>query len=130
MVVSFWLLWRPLLSVLLPLRVYKYGGGGRSSCYANSLSDALHSAHSRPTFCEHRESGRAGLRNCRPHSYACTGVRAIRFLGSVLASACSVHSTNANPVLRRRRRSSDYTTYIYLYRLRTTTSNIHTRYLV
>jgi hypothetical protein len=50
----------------LPLLVYKYGGGGRSSGYANSLSDALHSVHSRLTFCDHRESGRAGLRNRRP----------------------------------------------------------------
>jgi hypothetical protein len=85
--VSFWLLWRPLLSIPLPLRVYKYGGGGRSSGYANSLSDALHLVHSRPTFCEHRESGRAGLKNRRPLRYTCKGVRAIRFLGSVLVTA-------------------------------------------
>jgi hypothetical protein len=33
------------------------------------------------------ESGRAGLRNHRPQIYTCTGVRAIRFLGSVFATA-------------------------------------------
>jgi hypothetical protein len=94
------------------------------------LSDALLSAHPRPTFCEHRESGRAGLRNRRPQSYICTGVRAIRFLGSVLATTRSVRSTNADPVPHRRRRSRGCTAYICLHRLRTTTSNIHTRCLV
>jgi hypothetical protein len=130
MAVSFWLWWRPLYSVPLPLRVYKYGGGGRSSGYANILSDALHTAHSRPTVCEHRESERVGLRNRRPKSYTCTGVRAIRFLGSVPATARSVRSTNDDPVLRRRRRSRDCTAYICLHRLHTTKSNIHTRCLM
>jgi hypothetical protein len=65
MTVNFWLLWRLLLSVPLPLRVYKYEGGGHTSGYTNSLSDALHLAYSRPTFCEHRESGRADLQNRR-----------------------------------------------------------------
>jgi hypothetical protein len=128
MVVSFWFLWRSLLSVPLPLRMYKYGGGG---ClfwlHTNSLSNALHSTHSHPTSYEHREIRRAGLRNHRPQSYTCTSVRVIRFLGSVLATARSVRSTNANPVLRRRHRSWHYTAYICMYRLRMTTSNIHTR---
>jgi hypothetical protein len=86
----------------LPLRLYKYGGGGCSSGYANSLSDALHLAHFRPTFCEHKESGRAGLQNHRPQRYTCTGVRAIRFLGIVLTTARFVRSTRADPVLWRR----------------------------
>jgi hypothetical protein len=85
-------------------------------------------SHSRPTFCEHRECGRAGLRNRRPQINTCTGVRAIRFLGSVLATARSVRSTNADQV--RRRRSKNCTAYIYMHRLRTTISNIHTRCLV
>jgi hypothetical protein len=46
-----------------------------------------------PTFCEHRESGRASLRNRCPQSYTCMGVRAIRFPGSVLATARFVRST-------------------------------------
>jgi hypothetical protein len=83
----------------LPLRVYKYGGGGRSSGYANSLSDALHSAHSRPTFCKHRESGRAGLRNRRSQRYTCTCVRAIRFLGSILATARFIRSGSSSSTL-------------------------------
>jgi hypothetical protein len=66
--------------------------------HANSLLDALHSAHSCPTFCDHRESGRAGLRNRHLQSYICTGVQAIRFLGSVLGTARSIRSTNADPV--------------------------------
>jgi hypothetical protein len=114
----------------LPPRVYKYGGGGRSSIYANSLSDALHSAHSCPTFCEHRESGRAGLQNWRPQRYTCTGVRAIMFLGSVLATARFVRSTSADRVHHRRRRSRDCIVYACLHRLCMTTSNIHTRCLV
>ena len=51
------------------------------------ISRELQTTHSRPIFCEHRESGRAGLRNHRPQRYTCTGVRAIRFLGSVFATA-------------------------------------------
>jgi hypothetical protein len=85
---------------------------------------------SRPTFCEHRECGRAGLRNRRPQSDTCTGVRAIRFLGSVLATARIVCSTSTDQISRPRRRSRDCTAYICLRRLRTTTSNIHTRCLV
>jgi hypothetical protein len=114
----------------LPLLVYKYGGVGRSSGYANSLSDTLHSAHSRPTFFEHRESERAGLQNRRTQRYTCTGVWAIRFLGSVLATARFILLICASSVLRRRRHSRDCTAYICLHRLRTTTSNIHTRCLV
>jgi hypothetical protein len=130
MAVSFWLLWWPLLSVPLPLRVYKYVGGGRSSGYANNHPDALHLAHSRPTFYKHRESERAGLRNRRPQRYTCTSVRAINFFGSVLATARFVRSTNANSVLHRRCRSRDCTAYTCLHRLCTTTSNIHTICLV
>jgi hypothetical protein len=50
--------------------------------HENKFLNELHTAHSRPTFCEHRESGRASLRNRRPQSYTCTGVWAIRFLGA------------------------------------------------
>jgi hypothetical protein len=80
-----------------PLDVYKHGGDGggeaASSHAREDLSDALHSAHHRPTFCEHRESGRASLHNRRPQSYTCMGVRAIRFSGSILATARFVRST-------------------------------------
>jgi hypothetical protein len=95
----------------------------------NSLRRVAHS-HFCPTFCKHRECGRAGLRNHRPQSDTCTGVRAIRFLGTVLATARFVRSTSADQVPRRRRRSRDCITYICLHRLCTTTSNIHTRCLV
>jgi hypothetical protein len=123
--------WRSLLSIRLPLRVYIYGVGEVASSYntVNSLRRVAH-IHSRPTFCEHRECGRAGLRNRRPQSYTCTGVRAIKFLWSVLTTARFVRSTNADQVPRRRRRLRDCTAYICLHRLRTTTSNIHTRCLV
>jgi hypothetical protein len=70
------------MSVPLLLRVYKYGGGGRSSSDVNSLSDVLHSVHSRPTFCEYRKSVRADLRNRHPQNYTYTSVRAINFLGA------------------------------------------------
>jgi hypothetical protein len=56
----------------------------------------LQSANSRPTFCEHRESGRAGLRNHCPQRYTCTGVRAIRFLGTVLATARFIRSSSSS----------------------------------
>jgi hypothetical protein len=99
--------------------------------HVRTVSDVLlHTVHSCPTFCEHRECGRAGLRNRRPQSYTCTGVRVIKILGSVLATARSVRLTNVDQVPHRRRRSRDCTAYIWLYRLRTTTSNIHTRCLV
>jgi hypothetical protein len=94
------------------------------------FSDALRIAHPRPTFCEHRECGIAGLWNRRSQRDTCTGVRVIRFLGSVLAIAHFVRSTSADQVPRRRRRSWDYTAYICLRRLRTTMPNIHTRCLV
>jgi hypothetical protein len=54
-------------------RVYIYGGGEaasgndntiRSRSATNSLRRVAHS-YSRPTFCEHRECGRACLRNRR-----------------------------------------------------------------
>jgi hypothetical protein len=76
--------------------VYKYGEGGRYSGYANSLLDALHLAHSHPTFYEHRENERAGLQNHRPRRYTCTGVRAIRFLGSVLTIALFIRSDSSS----------------------------------
>jgi hypothetical protein len=76
----------------LPLSVYMYKGGGRSFSFANRHSDALHSAHSCPAFYEHREIGRAGLWTCRLQRYTCTGVRAISFLGSVLATARFIRS--------------------------------------
>jgi hypothetical protein len=91
------------------------------------FSDLLRTAHPRPTFREHRKCGRAGLRNRRPQRDTCMGVRAIRFLRSVLATARFVRSTSADQVPRRRRRSWDCTAYICL---RTTTSNIHTRCLM
>jgi hypothetical protein len=73
---------RPLLSAPLPLRVYKYEGGGRSSSYMNRHSDALHLAHSYPTFCKHRESGKEGLRNRCPQRYTCTMCVRSRFWGA------------------------------------------------
>jgi hypothetical protein len=119
-----------LFSFSLPSARVKYEGGGRFSGYTNSLLDALHSAHFRPTFCEHRESGRADLQNHSPQRYTCMGVWEIRFLVSILATARFVRSTSADPVQRCWRRSRDCTAYTCLHRLCTTTSNIHTRCLV
>jgi hypothetical protein len=96
----------------------------------NILSYVLHTIHSCLIFCKHIVSGGASLRNCHPQSYTCTGVRAIRFLGSVLVTAHFIHSTSVDQVPRRQRHSRDYTAYICLHRLRMTTSNIHTRCLV
>jgi hypothetical protein len=116
-------------------RVYIRGGEvacghDNSTREHTTFSDALRIAHPRPTFCKHRRCGRADLRNRRPQRYTCTGVRATRFLGSVLATARFVRSSSADQVSRCRRHSRDCTAYICLRRLRTTTSNIHTRCLV
>ena len=116
-------------------RVY-IRGGETTSGHDNStrehttFSDALRTTHPRPTFCEHRQCGRAGLWNRRPQIDTCTNVWAIRFLGSVLATARFVRSSSADQVPRYRCRSRDCTAYIFLHRLLTITSNIHTRCLV
>ena len=60
----------PLLFSLL-LTGYKNGEGELFQ------SRELQTTHSRPIFCEHRESGRASLRNRRPQRYTCMGVHAI-----------------------------------------------------
>jgi hypothetical protein len=52
------------------------------------------------------------------------------FFGSALATARFVRPTNTDQVPRSRCHSRDCTAYICLHRLRTTTSNIHTRCLV
>jgi hypothetical protein len=61
------------------------------------------------------------------HLHWCAGDQV---LGSILATARFVRSTSADQVPRHRRYSWDCTAYICLRRLRTTTSNIHTRCLV
>jgi hypothetical protein len=136
--VSFWLAVTvaPMVTVIVcwpPSACVYIRGWEAASGYVRThvqFSDALRTAHPRPTFCEHRQCGRAGLRNRRPHRHTCTSVRAIRFLGSVLATSRLVRSTSADQAPRRRHRSWDCTTYICLRRLRTTTLNIHTRCLV
>jgi hypothetical protein len=111
-------------------------GGEAASGHDNStrehttFSDALRTAHPRPTFCEHRQCGRAGLQNCHPQRDTYTDVRAIRFLRSVLVTARFFRSSSADQIPRQQRRSRDCTAYICLCWLRTTTSNIHTRCLV
>jgi hypothetical protein len=108
--------WRPLLSVGLPLRVYIYEKG--RLLLVTTFSDALRTAYPRPTFCEHKQCGKAGIRNRRPQRDTCTGVRTIRFLGSVLATArfaarpslikfqrhSSAYSRTIKMVLRRKER--------------------------
>jgi hypothetical protein len=101
----------------------------RTNMYKHSQT-RVHTAHPCPTFCEHRECGRASLRNHHPQSDTCTGVQTIRFLGSVLATARFICSISIDQLPRRRRCSRDCTAYICLRRLRTTTLNIHTRCLV
>jgi hypothetical protein len=113
--------------------IYIRGGeaaSGLTAQYARTVSDVLHTVHPSPTFCEHRECGRAGPWNRRPQRDTCTGVRPIRFLWRVLVTARFIRSTSTNQVPRHRCRSRDCTAYICLRRLRTTTSNIHTRCLV
>jgi hypothetical protein len=67
------------------LTAYKNGEGGlfqsRESSHANCKQ------HIPVPSSTSTESGRAGLRNHRPQRYTCMGVRAIRFLGSVFATA-------------------------------------------
>jgi hypothetical protein len=72
--------------------VYIYGGGETASGYDRAVHTYKHSR----TCCiqpiplspsASTESGRAGLRNRHPQRDTCTSVRAIRFLGSVLASS-------------------------------------------
>jgi hypothetical protein len=85
--------------------IYIRGGGEAASCHERThvrFLDALRTAHPRPTFCEHRECGKVGLRNHRPQRYTCTGVRAIRFLGSVLATARFIRSTSTDQAPHRR----------------------------
>jgi hypothetical protein len=77
---------RLFLSVVFLLTAYK-NGEGRALLEGQHLSHELQTIHSRPIFCEHRESERAGLQNRCPQRYTCTGVWAIRFLGSVFATA-------------------------------------------
>jgi hypothetical protein len=125
------------LSFSLLLTAYKNGEGGlfqlRESSHANCKQ------HIPVPSSASTESGRAGLRNHRPQRYTCTGVRAIRFLGSVFVTArviclssCFVRRL---PELTRPAallpgdRSRDCTAYIFLHRLRTATSNKHTRCL-
>jgi hypothetical protein len=116
-------------------RVYIRGGEAASG-HDNStrehttFSDTLRPTHPHPTFWEHRQCGRACLWNRCPQRDTCTGVRAIRFLGSVLATARFIRSSSADQVPCRWCRSRDCTTYISLRRLCTTTSNIHTRCLM
>jgi hypothetical protein len=105
-------------------------GHDNSTREHTTFSDALRTAHPRPTFCEHRQCGRAGLRNRHPQRDTCTGVRVIRFLGSVLATARFVRSSSFDQVPHRHHRSRDCTTYNCLRRLRTTTPIIHMRCLV
>ena len=81
-----------------------------------TVSGTLHIVIPVPVLCEHRVSERADLRNHRPQSYTCMGVWAIRFLGSVLATARFVRSTNVDQVPRRRRRSAS-TAYDYVERI-------------
>jgi hypothetical protein len=73
-----------------PPSAYVYIRGGeaasghdKSTREHMTFSNALRIAHPHSTFCEHRQCGRAGLRNCRPQRDTCTGLRAIRFLESV-----------------------------------------------
>jgi hypothetical protein len=122
--------WQPLLSVGLPLRVciYTMRGGcfwsrqqyDRRVAYSPSPSHLLRAQ----TVWESRPPKSSSAER---HLHGCADDQ---FLGSVLATARFICSSSADQVLRRRRHSRDCTAYICLRRLRTTTSNIHTRYLV
>jgi hypothetical protein len=99
--------------------MYIYGGGEAAS--GDNIT--VHTYEHSQTRCVQpilvlasasTESGRAGLRNRRPQRDTCTGVWAIRFLGSVLAIARFTRLTSTDQVPRRRRRSRDCTAYIYL----------------
>jgi hypothetical protein len=95
--------------------------------HENRFSDELHTTHSRPTFCEHRVSGRAGLRNRRQQSYTCTGVWAIMFWGEYSRLlALSVRPTLIQFFVV----GAIHETALCLHRPCTTTSNIHMRCLV
>jgi hypothetical protein len=84
-------------------------GDDNSTREHTTFLDVLRTVHPRPTFCEHRQCGRAGLRNHRPQRDTCTGMRAIRFLGSVLATTRFVRSSSADQVPCRRIHSRDCT---------------------
>jgi hypothetical protein len=110
---------------LLLLSVYKYEGDGRSSRYANSLLDMLHSTYSHPTFCEQERVGEQVSEIVVRRGTLARVCERSGFWGAYLRLLAL-----SAPVLRRRRRSRDYTAYICLHRVRTTTSNIHMRCLV
>jgi hypothetical protein len=92
-------------------------GNDNSTREYTAFSNALRTAHPRPTFCEHRQCGRAGLRNRRSQRDTCMGVRTIRFLGSVLATARFVRSSSADQVPRRWRCSRDCSACVDFVRL-------------
>jgi hypothetical protein len=71
--------------------VYIYRGGETASGYNNTYEHRTFLVPPSASI----ECGRAGLRNRRTQSDTCLGVRAIRFLGSVLATARFVRSTSA-----------------------------------
>lgn len=131
-----------LLSVRIPLRVYKYGGGETASRYTRKDSQTSCTPPIPVPPSVSTKSGRVGLPNRRPQSYTCTGMRTIRFLGSVSVTTrviCSSTSssqrccssryfayillfvvfltTTRAVVLLPGDRSRDYTVYIFLYRV-------------
>nr|AQA29578.1 reverse transcriptase [Zea mays] len=83
-------------------RVLRYLKDEAASGYKRThiqFSDALRTYHPHPTFCEHRECGRADLRNRIPHSDTCTGVRVIsnrEFLYHILEEVIKVGATTLN----------------------------------
>jgi hypothetical protein len=134
--VSFWLtitvaLLAPLLSVHLPLRVYIYGGGEAASCYNTYEHSQTCCTQPFPSHLMRAqrvwESRPLKSPSAELHLHGCASDQVF---GSILATAHSIRSTNADQVLHRRHRLWDCTAYICLHRLCTTTSNLHTRYLV
>jgi hypothetical protein len=87
-----------LFVVLLPLlTIYKNWEGGLSSVIRDIISRELQTIYPRTIFCEHIESGRAGLRNRSSQRCTCTSVRAI----SDFWEAYSQLLSWSVPVLRR-----------------------------
>jgi hypothetical protein len=135
---------RPFLSIVFLLTTYK-NGEGRALLEGQHLSHELQTTHSRPIFLwaqREWESKPPKLPSAEIHLHGCVGDQifgerlrdcshdlfipvlhlhpAVRRLSGATSAAVILHDD----------RSRDCTAYIFLHRLRTATSNKHTRCLV
>jgi hypothetical protein len=126
------------LSFSLLLTAYKNGEGGLFQVNTIYVSHALQTSRPRPIFCEQREwdSRPPKSPSTEIHLHGCAGDQifwertrdcSLDPFDPTAASSSSPGDTCCSSFDDR---SWDCTAYIFLHRLSTATSNIHTRYLV